>query len=182
MARICFFAKVRQPELLDRIAFYANDIRALRDSGHQVVTATRVTELRPADLYFVWWWTWAFAPLTLARMLGRPAIVTGVFDGWSYPERPAYQRALLRYALGQANANLFLSRYELEETTAIASVHNPSCSYLGVDTSRYSPADQPRENFVLSLASMTRGNSRRKSMSGNSALCRANTAGSVGRW
>src|SRR5438045_243642 len=62
---VCFFAKVHDPAMLDRIEFYAQDIRILRDLGYRVSLAVSPWQLTRADIYFVWWWTWAFAPDSL---------------------------------------------------------------------------------------------------------------------
>ena len=55
--------------MLRRVEFYAQDLRILADLGFDVRIATKLTELRPADLYFVWWWTWAFFPVLITRLL-----------------------------------------------------------------------------------------------------------------
>jgi hypothetical protein len=58
--RICFFAKVDSPEVLERVNFYAQDIRILRELGYEVVVATRLKDIPfGCDLYYIWWWSWA---------------------------------------------------------------------------------------------------------------------------
>jgi hypothetical protein len=39
--RICFFARVAAPELLERVEFYRRDLHILRELGHDVAIATR---------------------------------------------------------------------------------------------------------------------------------------------
>src|SRR5262249_47312849 len=110
--RACFFARVSDAKVLERVEFYAQDLRILRELGFDVHIATSAFELRPADLFFVWWWTWAFLPVAFARTLRRPVVVTGVFDLWNFDERPAWHRRLMRYALRNADYNVFISQLE----------------------------------------------------------------------
>ena len=62
------------------------------------------------DLYFIWWWTWAFMPLVKAAFMRRPAIITGVFDHltkdkrWEFDQRPFLHKFLMRWALKRADA------------------------------------------------------------------------------
>jgi glycosyltransferase involved in cell wall biosynthesis len=166
MARICFFARVADRAVLERVEFYAQDIAILKDLGHDVIVATRPTELVRADLYFCWWWTWAFVPLTLARLLRRPAIVTGVFDEWMFDSRPWPMRLLLRYSLRAADTNIFISELERAVVPARFRVRDPQYSPCIVDTNRYRPAPgAPKERFLLTVAWLHADNARRKGIS-----------------
>ena len=163
MARVCFFARVPDRAVLDRIEFYAQDLAILRELGHDVTVATRASELVRADLYFCWWWTWAFLPLAAARLSGRPAVVTGVFDEWMFDARPWPQRALLRRALGAADVNLFVSELEHRIVPARFRVRRPRYAPCAVDAQRYSPGPgAPRERFLLTVAWLGADNARRK--------------------
>jgi hypothetical protein len=90
--KACFFAKVKDPGVLDRVEFYAQDLQILAELDFDVRIATSLTEIRPADFYFIWWWTWAFFPLTFARLYGKPSLITGVFDYWCFKDRPYLQQ------------------------------------------------------------------------------------------
>ena len=160
--RLCFFAKVRFAEELNHVEFYAQDLRVLREMGCEVVRATQLRAIRPADLYVVWWWTWAAFPVFYARLLGRPVIVTGVFDYWKYPERSAVHRLLHRLALRFADANVFISRFEYDQIPRVLSVRHPRYIPLTIDTEIYRPGSTPRENFILTIAKMIGGNGVRK--------------------
>lgn len=160
--RACFFARVRTREELERVEFYAQDVRALQELGFEVLPVVRANELRPADVYVAWWWTWAFLPVSLAHVLRRPVIVTGVFDHWKYPSRPWAHRLLHRYALATAAANVFVSRLEYTQVPAQLTVRNPRYAPLAIDTEVYRPAAMPREPMILTTAKMARGNGRRK--------------------
>jgi glycosyltransferase involved in cell wall biosynthesis len=165
MAKVCFFARVKDRAVLDRVEFYAQDLRILRDLGHDVHVAIRPTELVRADLYFCWWWTWAFVPLAAARLAGRPALVTGVFDEWAYDARPRAQRALLALALRTADANVFISELETRVVPARFRTRRPSYSPCIVDTAAYAPMAEPappREPLVLTVAWLHAENAERK--------------------
>ena len=160
--RVCFFAQVRTREELQRVEFYAQDLRVFADLGFEVRTAIRPQELRSADLYFVWWWTWAFIPVAFAKTARRPVIVTGVFDYWLYPSRPLPHRLLHQYALRAAAANVFVSTFEHREVPQHLRVRNPQCVPLGIDTVIYRPGGLEREELVFTTAKMARGNGVRK--------------------
>jgi glycosyltransferase involved in cell wall biosynthesis len=161
---VCFFAKLQDRGVLDRVEFYAQDVRLLRDLGFDVQIATRLSEIRPADFYFVWWWTWAFFPVWIARLLHRPVIVTGVFGTWRFRRRPRLHQALMRYVLQHATANVFLSEMEHREVRTSFAVHNPYYVPLTVDTDLYAPGSRPREDFILTVGWMHAKNAERKSM------------------
>lgn len=166
--RICFFAHV-SPRALKTVEFYRQDIEILRSLGHEVETATRWGEIpRDADLYYVWWWTWALPVLAIARARRRPSIVTGVLDhpypipGRGYAARPARERALMNLAMRLADVNVLLSRHEAEGAPGDLPIRNPRFIPLAVDTVAYSPATAPREDFVLSVIWMDDYNVWRK--------------------
>src|SRR5512145_2622392 len=78
--RACFFVRTPAPQMLELVEFYRTDLSILRGLGFEVVVATRWSEIPwDADLYFVWWWTWAYLPVLKARLRRRPVIVTGTF-------------------------------------------------------------------------------------------------------
>lgn len=161
---VCFFCKTDDPSVLDRIDFYAQDLRALRELGFDVRIATQAGHLVRADLYFVWWWTWAFIPIAFARSVRRPVIVTGTFDLWMFNNRPRIHRALHRFALRHASANVFLSELERSAVSADFDTCNPLYVPLGVDTEKLKPGSRERGSFILTIAGsgMDRGNSARK--------------------
>lgn len=161
-ASVCFFARVKDLSVLHRVEFYAQDIRILSELGFDVRLATSLNEIKPADLYFVWWWTWAFAPAAYAKLMGRPVLITGTFDYWSFHQRTAYQRALMQYALRAADANVFVSRLEYEQVSRGLRVRNPSYSPHIVDTSVYCPSYDRHSDVVFTIAWMNAANAERK--------------------
>jgi len=163
-ARACFFAKVANRETLDRVEFYAQDIQILRDLGFDVRIATSVRQIRSADLFFVWWWTWAFFPVLAARTLRKPAVITGVFDAWTWDSRPGWHQAMMRFALRQAHANVFISQMETTQVPQNFFTNNPKYVPLSVDSSVYAPNGREREDVVLSVGLMKGDNAIRKGM------------------
>jgi glycosyltransferase involved in cell wall biosynthesis len=167
--RVGFFAKLSDPDGLNRIEFYKQDIDILRELGFDVVPATRWGEIpRDVDFYFVWWWQWAFLPMLKTIYRRRPCLVTGTFDfRWlngkgDYFHRPPWQRWLMRYALENASASVFVSQLEYREVSQALKVENPVYIPHGVDTNLYRPGTQCRENIAMTLAWMHGGNSERK--------------------
>ncbi len=167
--KICFFARVGSRAVLETVEFYRQDIEILRSLGHEVFPAWRARQIRTdVDLYYVWWWTWAFEPLAVAKLLGRPVVITGVLDyphpveGRGYAARPLWQRMIMAAALRSADRNVFLSRYETDAVTRDLPVREARCIPLAVDTEAYSPGDFPREDFVFSVIWMEKYNVWRK--------------------
>jgi len=148
--------------MINRVQFYAQDLRILRALGHRVDVATRAHQLRPADLYFVWWWTWAFQPLALAKLLRRPIIITGVFDEWAFNTRPAPHQYLMRTALAAADANVFVSQMEADVMARRFRMGPSVAVPLTVDSNVYRPDDSLREPLLLTVGWLTRGNAERK--------------------
>jgi len=161
---LCFFCKVKNRAVLDRVEFYANDIRALRELGYDVRIATAPSEICAADLYFVWWWTWAFYPVSCARLLGRPVIITGVMDLDGLNEKPFWHRKLTAFALSQADANIFVSQMEFESVPREFRVRRARYAPLAVDTAIYKPNGNHRRKLVLSIGWLKGGNAVRKGM------------------
>jgi glycosyltransferase involved in cell wall biosynthesis len=155
--------------VFDTVEFYRQDIEILRDLGHDVAIAHRWHEIPwDCDLYYAWWWTWAFQPLAVARARRCPIVLTGVLDypyqvpGRGFAARPAWQRSLMRAAMRAADANVFLSRHEAEGVPRDMPARNPRFIPLAVDTVAYSPGRAPREDFVFSVIWMDDFNVWRK--------------------
>jgi glycosyltransferase involved in cell wall biosynthesis len=171
MKRVCYFVPVTDRSVLDWSEFYRQDLQILEALGCEVVVATRWSELPwDADLYFAWWWTWAFQPALVATLRRRPLVVTGTLDlqagldGQSLDCRPAWQGWLMRWALGRARANVFLTE---GERRLVADVEGLEGHYIpsGVDADRYAFGDPDvREPLVFTVAWMHPTNVRRKGL------------------
>lgn len=168
MKKICFFARVGDPEILDRVQFYAQDLRALRQTNIQVVVATSWRTIPwDADIYFAWWWTWAFMPILKATLRRRPTIITGVLNidcpGLEFSSRTWPQRTAIRLALRKARVNIFVSRAELNAAIERLDVKNAIYCPLGVDTVRYSPGlARRKDNVIATIAWLGSKNAVRK--------------------
>ena len=166
--RAGFFTNVRDKSALERVEFYQQDIRILRDLGFDLTIATRWKEIPlNVDFYFVWWWQWAFLPMLKSILHRRPCLVTGVFDyrwpsGTDYLHRPSWQKWLMRYALKNASASVFLSQVECKEVSRDLTVKNPVYIPTTVDAAVYCEGSQPREDFTLTVAWTDKINSWRK--------------------
>jgi glycosyltransferase involved in cell wall biosynthesis len=165
----CFYAPVTDPQVFERVEFYKQDIDILRALGFTVTKATRWRDIPwDADLYFVWWWTWAFFPLLKARVRRRPVLITGVFDyrwpmpGLDYFHRPAWQQWLLRCVLHQASANIFVSQIEYDAVTKELGAYNAHYIPLTLNPDLYVPGENVREATVLTVAWTQKGNAERK--------------------
>ncbi|MHB8894441.1 MAG: glycosyltransferase family 4 protein [Candidatus Geothermincolia bacterium] len=167
-----FFARVNTKRKFAYTEFYKQDIDILEGLGFDVVLANRWREIPfDCDLYFVWWWTWAFMPLIKAKIARKPVVITGVFDLFSptpsqcYFTRPLHQRLLMRLSLRLSNANVFVSRMEFEGVSKLLTTGGSHYVPLGVDTEKYVYRGDKREKLVLTFCLMARGNSRRKKVS-----------------
>jgi len=99
---ICFYGRLKRRDEINYVSYYTDDVRILRELGYRVHVATRSHQLRPADLFFVWWWTWAFQAVAFARLLRRPAIVTGALHAHEFVLRSPIERRLIEYSFRRA--------------------------------------------------------------------------------
>lgn len=162
--QVCFFARVAERTLLDRVGFYAQDLAMLRDLGYDVHVATRISELRPADLFFVWWWTYAFQPLLHPVTWRKPVVITGTLNLHTVDARPLHQQLLLRFAIRRATLNVFHCRAEATAARDRFALNPLAAEHLGtaIDTARFIPAGPRNPHLVLTVAAMTGGNAVRK--------------------
>lgn len=160
--KACFFVKVQDWEGLRRVEFYSQDLRILKELGFDIHIATTPQEIRVADLYFVWWWTWAFAPVVVAKVLRRPVVITGVFDTWAFDRRLVFHQQLMKFALRHATRNIFLSELEYKKVPGLFNVNQPCYCPLSVDTKTYCPNGHNREDLVVTVAWLQAGNAERK--------------------
>ncbi|MFC0428837.1 glycosyltransferase family 4 protein [Chryseobacterium scophthalmum] len=137
MSKIVFFCKDSKSNI-NLFEYYTQDIDALKDLGHEVVIVNRFIDIPfKFDVLFVWWWTYAFYPVILAKILRKPVIITGTFnfkfpdgfDGIDYFARPFWQRILIKFSVKSASLNLFVNNHELVNCT----------NYFKLKSSKYFP-------------------------------------------
>jgi glycosyltransferase involved in cell wall biosynthesis len=160
--KACFFVEGVDAAALQRVEFYAQDIRILQDAGFEIELVSKLHKLRPADFFFVWWWTWALAPILYAKALRRPVLVTGVLDINYYDARPWWHKAGMRRAFGMADANVFTSELECRELPRRFPVRNPSYVPLTVDEQLYSPNGARSDSLVCTVGWLQQPNATRK--------------------
>ena len=171
----CFFAPVSDPGALERVKFYADDLQVLRGLFKRVHVCTRWRDLKiDVSIIFVWWWTWAFVPVMLGRLLGIPVVITGTFNfrhknpssvaQRDYFHRPAWQRALIRLSVLGATANIFVSENETRQVSNHFGINNGYFVPHGVDCLTYRRGHREREPFILNVAWTEKANAIRKGL------------------
>lgn len=166
--KACFFAKVPDRSMLTYNQFYAQDIRILQSMCDDVQVAIRWSELPlDADIYFVWWWTWALVPIAVANVRRKPAIVTGVFDlanpmPGAWPSWPLWKQGITRAALRLATANVFVSELEYRGVPRTFRTKNPFYAPLVVDGELHPYGGHDRATFLLTVAWLNGPNPERK--------------------
>lgn len=135
--KIIFFCR-DTIENIDLFEYYKQDVDILKDLGHEVLIVNRFKDIPfKFDLIFVWWWTYAFYPVFLSKILKRPVIITGTFNfkfpkefqGVDFFSRSFLQRILIKYSVKNATINLFVNKHEFVSCT----------SYFNLSSSRYFP-------------------------------------------
>ena len=137
MSKIVFFCKDTKSNI-NLFEYYTQDVDALKDLGHEVIIVNRFIDIPlKFDILFVWWWTYAFYPVFLAKILRKPSVITGTFnfrfpqgfEGIDYFARPFWQRILIKFSVKSATLNLFVNKHELINCT----------DYFKLKSSRYFP-------------------------------------------
>lgn len=160
--RVSFFVEGVEREALERIEFYAQDIQILKDAGCEINFVSAVHRLRPADLFFVWWWTWALAPIVFAKTLRRPVLVTGTLDINYYEARPAWHQVIMRRAFALADANVFVSQLEYGGIPQLFPVRNPLYIPHCVDHLFYRPNGRRADDLICTVGWLQQPNATRK--------------------
>jgi len=151
---VCFFAHVKNPELLKQRQWYKNDIRILQELGFRVIIATKFNQIPlNCDLYFSWFVTGSIFPLIKAKISRKPIIVIAggsetALTPFGYFSRPWYIRILIRICLKYADAVLAVSKNILKEIKRFRT-KNAILLYNGIDTKKFKPIDLEK-NIILS--------------------------------
>lgn len=168
--RITFFVKTEKSKL-NIIKFYSQDICFLEDLGYAVKIATKWREIDwKSDLIFIWWWTYASLPIVIAKWLGIKTIITGTFNfrcenfDLEYFQRNWIQRQLIYYAVKNADANILVSRNEINAMKQEWGLRNLYYSPHTVDLDKYYPSQkiQERDDYLFTLCGTTERILKRK--------------------
>lgn len=167
--KICFYCHIKRPELLQIIDFYNQDIKILKEIDPSMKIATRFSEIDwKADLIFVWWWTYAFFPVIITRLLGKKIVITGTFNyrcpgvERDYFKRPLWQRFLIKNATRWATKNIMVSQKELKEMSGDWKFSNYCYSPHCVDTEKYKPSGKKREDYFFIVCGLDKSSVIRK--------------------
>lgn len=147
MSKVVFYCRDTL-ENIQSMEYYRQDIEALRGVGHDVVVCNRYRDIPwRFDILFVWWWTYALLPVALTKLVGRQAVISGVYNfrfenpssGRDFFARPWLQRLVIALATRLADANLFTSDREVEAVAA----------HFGLRTAHYAPCAVGEDYFSV---------------------------------
>ena len=166
MPRFVFFARLSDPELLQTVGFYRDDLRALEELGLEVQAVTRVRDLLTVkgDAVYAWWFGFGVFAMIWARLRGKPAILIGTVhstDGRDLTGWPWHKRWLMQLALRLATRTVFISEADFRRL-GNTRANRPAVIHCAVDLQTHQPADVTREPIVVSISHLTRENVARK--------------------
>jgi glycosyltransferase involved in cell wall biosynthesis len=171
MKRICFFVKLKDPSLVERVNFYRLNIQILKDLGYSVEIATKWPEIDwSCKIIVIFWWTWAFLPVFISKLLRKKVLILGAIhfkcpdEENDYFKRPWFERMLIKYAVKNTNINLFDSKLEFQQVSSYFNLDN--CQYLPppVDVSKYFPSNENerKNNILFTVSWLQKPNIKRK--------------------
>ncbi len=169
---VCFFVRTKDLKVLEDVKFYADDIKILKDLGYEIHIANSFISLLKArtDIYFVWWWTYAFMPMIFAKIRHKPILITGTFNiNNGFKERNFFEKKIIKFSLKKANANIFVSKYEFTEMKKYFNGDNFFYVPHIVDEN-YHKIDKPifpKDKFLLSVSWLQQSNYERKCIDAN---------------
>ena len=171
--KICFFVKLDSDEYLKRVGFYKQDIEILTLIGYKVTPTISFKDLfKPTDVYYVWWWTWAFIPVLLGLIRRKPVIVTGVFDHYiegeiqDFKKRNIIHRLLIKFSLKYCSVNLFISHLENEQIKKYFGSVKSKVSRLAINQSLFFHRNDiiREEQLLFTISWLTKENAKRKKL------------------
>ncbi|MGQ0708802.1 MAG: glycosyltransferase family 4 protein [Rhodoferax sp.] len=172
MAKILFYSPVGNVSLFDRVGFYATDIRILKEIGHGVEVANSLKEVltRDYDVLFVYFYTWGSLAVSIARLRGKIALMTGGADDLDPSYNKSSRKLLLHrffFRLGYLFSSevLAVSKTDYGNFSRLVGERKLSLVPHVVDTSYFTPGlGQLQRTFVTIGWMGTEGNVRRKGM------------------
>lgn len=142
--KICFFCKISDKRKLSIVEFYHQDIEILKKIDPNLTIATKYSEIDwSSDIIFVWWWTYAFFPVFVSKILNKVVLITGTFNykcplaSSDYFRRPWWQKVLIKYSIKYANTNILVSRNEYQQISKDWKLENLEYSPHCIDTTKY---------------------------------------------
>jgi len=166
--KVTFYCNI-QKSAFSIIEFYKQDIEILKQLGCQVFVTNSYNEIDwSSDIYFIWWWTYAFYPVLRAKLSGKKTIITGTFNyraphsPLDYFRRPFWQKCLIKFAMKNASCNILVSKNEFQQISHDWKINNIAYSPHVVDIEKYKPALIDRKNFLFSIIWSGKLNLKRK--------------------
>ncbi|MBN2601032.1 MAG: glycosyltransferase family 4 protein [Candidatus Marinimicrobia bacterium] len=168
ISKTCFYCNVDN-KTLDVVEFYKQDINILHDIADEVIIATRWRDIDwKSDIIFVWWWTYAFIPVFIGKILRKRVIITGTFNigdkknNRDYDNRKFLQRMLIKYSLTHAWKNILVSKKEHSLIRERWKLDNLEYSPHIVDIEKYSYSSKRIKNLLFTICWMEKENVYRK--------------------
>ena len=166
--KICFYSRLDAAWYFDLFDFYSNDIKILKELGHDVIKVYKWREVpNDCDLYFIWWWSSGIIPIIKANRLKKPIISIGNIhyndpSKGGYFQRPFYIRQFIKYSLKHSDVQIATSQIELEGIIKLGA-KNAILIYHAIDGNKYiyNPPES-RDNFLLTISLLTKPNIQRK--------------------
>lgn len=174
--KVMFYVNVKDLNLTKDVSFYEQDIRALREMGFEVFVTNRYLDVifKKYDFIYVWWWSYAFFPAVWSKITKKKIVVTGAFHystplmtGTDFVRRSILFKTLVKAALRLADANIFVSNYEMKDVLNNLSTCNPQVVHHGIDVDKYLPSklynqiDSPRTKISI-ISWLEKNNIERK--------------------
>lgn len=168
--KICFFCHVERKEILDIVEFYKQDINILKRLDPDLKIAIRFVDIDwSADIIFVWWWSYAFFPVIMGKLLRKKVIITGTFN-YRCPEadndfyrRPFWQRFLIKHSMKYATENILVSENEYTQIVTDWKYKNLVYSPHCVDIEKYIPDfSNSDKKFLFTICWTGKENVKRK--------------------
>ncbi|MBS1492487.1 MAG: glycosyltransferase family 4 protein [Bacteroidetes bacterium] len=166
--RICFYARVPDNKLFEQVDFYSNDIKILKELGHEVILAGNKKDI-PAqcDLFFIWWWSSGIVPLLKAIGRRKPSITIGNIhysdkSQQGYHARPLLIKFFINFCLKFSDVQLATSQIEFDELKKYFKPKNLKLLYHCIDGEKYFFSDKPREKIILTVTRLLKLNVERK--------------------
>jgi len=166
--KVSFYCNIHQ-SAFSILEFYKQDIKILKDLASQLTVVNKYRDIDwSSDVIFIWWWTYAFFPVYMAKLLKKKTIITGTFN-YRAPDspsdfyrRPFWQRCLIKYAMKKASCNILVSKHEFNQIQKDWKFPNLTYSPHIVDIEKYKPNSNIRQNYLFSIISSGKQSIERK--------------------
>jgi glycosyltransferase involved in cell wall biosynthesis len=167
--KACFFANAPF-DLIERVEFYKNDIRILRELGFEVKVANKLRNISwDCDIYFAWWASSGTKAFLISKLLRKPCIIVAGGSDVSlkdtspagYNQRNFLHKIPIKWTLKHADAILAVSKDVYEDAVSLGAkrIH---LVYNCIDTEKYKPVETKKEDIILAISHLSKQNVERK--------------------